>query len=87
MIYAINQDGKKVHILNAWKEERYSCEHCDDQVIPMLGMTKPRYFRHTTRKDCIGIRQHVRIGCIQFLNMQQGKCLSVNECQEECKFK
>jgi len=85
MIYAMNDfDELRVHILDADKKSTYSCEICNDRVIPHQGEVKPWHFNHTTKDDCTFSKSK---GCYISTVYKTRKCKSSLECDRDCELK
>ena len=87
MINAKDPSGTPVHILHAQKAsaggDRYTCEHCDDRVIPVQGRSMPWHFRHRKRAGLIGKETPALHGCLKPLNgVDVRLCVSRAECRE-----
>ncbi len=88
MIYALrDSDGLRIHILDANREENFSCKNCNDRLVPNQGIVKPWYFSHAENSDCI-IGEMRGKGCIfQLSDNQNRECKAKEECEQECPFK
>ena len=54
--YAINEDGKPVHIEEITKENRHDCHYhcygCGSELFPVLGDIREHHFRHGKGSTC-----------------------------------
>lgn len=49
--YALNQDGKIVHISNAWRDAKFSCPCCGGEMVCKQGNIRKWHFAHKTLSD------------------------------------
>ncbi len=86
MIYAL-RDGARTHVLDAVKNETFSCENCHDRVTPRQGNVNPWHFVHAKNPDCITDDRKEK-GCVfQLPDNRNMKCKTIDECEQECPFK
>jgi len=87
MIYALDSNSSKVHILEAVKTEVYYCQKCNDRVVPHQGRKMPWHFVYKSDPNCIVTTGRSK-GCIfDISNIQNKACKSIDICERNCHIK
>jgi hypothetical protein len=87
MIYAFDDDERKIHILDAERGVGYSCFYCNTDVRTKQGTDMPWHFYHLDGDDAENCSFPPNIGCILNFAHHNGYCQAGHICEQECQFR